>query len=195
MNLLLFIKAFQRLNKYLGRIMKKPIKINRVSFPVNPRNPNWGYRPTGHIEKIIVHQELGEGNVLAVHNYHISRESHLKLGIGAPAFAYHYGIEKDGTILHVNDHTAVTWHTKGQNLHGLGIMLVGNFAGPGNVNGKAPTQEQLNSLRKLLNHLVADLDLTKQDVYGHQDFGKPVCPGFVVYDFITDYKKERFRIT
>ena len=196
MNVWLFFKIFDHLNKKVEKIMnKKKLKIINLKLEKNPRNLNWGQRALCLIDKIIIHQELGEGSTKAVHKYHISKESHLKLGVGAPAIAYHYTIEKDGTVYKVNSEKDVVWHTAGENIQGIGIMLVGDFAHSGNVNGKSPTKEQLKSLRQLLNMLIKKHGLTKLDIYGHKDFGKEACPGFVVYDFITDFKKERFTRT
>ncbi len=157
-------------------------------------NPNyigkklWGKRLKSMINKIIVHQELGEANTIAVHNYHISKESHLKLGTGAPRIAYHFTIEKDGTIYRVNDETDIVWHTAGQNMSGIGVMLVGDFSGKGHVGKSEPTDEQLESLEWLLDKLSTDLKVSKSEIYGHEDFGKPACPGYKVMEFIKEYR-------
>ena len=121
--------------------------VEKLALVPNPRYQGklWGYRPVSMIDKIIVHQELGEGNTLAVHNYHISPENHVKPGKGAPKIMYHWTIEKDGWVYQVNDVVDVVWHTKGQNLSGLGIMLVGDFDGEdhGHYLLKATTIEAL----------------------------------------------------
>ena len=195
MNIWAFFELFNRLNKRLNKIMSKnKIKIIKLDLKRNPRNPEWGKRDVSLINKIIVHQELGEGTTQQVHNYHISTESHLKPGVGAPAIAYHFSIEKDGTIYKCNSIKDVTWHCVGENIQSIGIMIVGNFAWRENVNGKSPTQEQLKSLRQLLDYLTEKYIILKQNVYGHKDFGKESCPGFVLYDFVNDYKQKEFRI-
>jgi N-acetylmuramoyl-L-alanine amidase len=168
--------------------------IKKIDLPPNPRYVGqklWGHRFASDIYKIIVHQELGEGDTLSVHNYHISKECHLKLGKGAPRIAYHYTIEKDGTTYQVNDPTDITWHTGGENLHGLGIMLCGDFDGDGHVGKSKPTQAQLDALKWTLDFLTAAYKISKADVYGHCDFGKPACPGFAVMDFITKYRGQQ----
>jgi len=188
MTLLSFIKLFEKLNSYLEKILiNNKIKIKNVRFEMNPRNTRWGQRPLSYIQKIIVHQELGWGTAEQVHKYHISEKSHLKLGTGAPSIAYHYVIEVDGEILHVNDDTAITWHCAGQNLHSVGIMLVGDFPGPGHEGTGKPSIEQKESLKKLLNHLTSELKLKNTDVYSHNQFGKPACPGYTITRFITEY--------
>lgn len=163
--------------------------ITKLALTPNPRNPKWGRRLVSAIKKIVVHQELGEGDTKAVHTYHISPTSHLKPGVGAPSIAYHYTIEKDGTVYDVNDDTSVTWHTAGQNMKALGIMLVGDFTGPGHTGKSEPTEEQLGSLIRLLDVLCERYDITRDSVYGHKDFGKQACPGDIVMRAILEYKQ------
>ena len=194
MSILSFISLFKKINERLKRFMKnKKLNIIDANLDRNPRYPNWGKRAPHLITKIIIHQSLADWTTKRTHEYHISKESHLKPGTGAPAIAYHYTIERDGTIYKCNEHTDITWHTAGENISGLGICILGDFSWKENVNGKAPTQEQIKSLRELLNYLTHRLKISKTNVYGHKDFGKESCPGFVLYDFISDYKDEGFR--
>lgn len=169
--------------------MNQQFNISFIDLPKNPRYiGTWGQRTINSIYKIIVHQELGEANTLSVHNYHISENSHLKKG-GAPRIAYHFTIEKDGTIYQVNNPTDITWHTSGQNTHGFGVMLVGDFDGEGHVGKSSPTEIQIGALEWLLNHLIEKYNIDKKEVYGHCDFGKPACPGFKVMEFIKKYRE------
>lgn len=163
--------------------------IKELKLTPNPRNPKWGRRLASNITKIIVHQELGEGSTEAVHNYHISPTSHLKPGVGAPSIAYHYTIEKDGTVYSVNADTSVTWHTAGQNMRALGIMLVGDFTGADHIGKSEPTEAQLSSLTRLLDLLCERYSIARASVFGHKDFGKQACPGNIVMRAILDYKK------
>jgi len=188
MTLLAFIELFRRISKRM-KVKRKMIEIKNVRFEMNPRNLKWGFRPKSYIDKIIVHQELGWGSAEQVHEYHISEKSHLKPGVGAPAIAYHFVVEADGQILQVNDDTAITWHCKGENMHSLGIMVVGDFAGIDH-SGDEPWPIQIESIEKLLDHLIANYNLTKNDVYGHEAFGKPACPGFTISNLIRKYNKE-----
>jgi hypothetical protein len=167
-----------------------PFIIERLTLVPNPRYQGklWGYRPESMIDKAIVHQELGNGNTIAVHNYQISKDSHLKPGTGAPKITYHFTIEPDGWVYQVNDLVDVVWHTKGQNLVAVGIMLVGDFDGVDHVGTTKPTDDQLASLGQLLDKLTSDLGLPKTAVHGHSDFGKPACPGFEVMEFINTYR-------
>jgi len=146
----------------------------------------WSKRNESSINKIIIHQELGDGNIERVNNYHIN-SNHISEK-GCPHFCYHYGIEKDGTIKQVNHISDITWHTKGQNTTGIGIMVVGNFRGVDNINGEEPEEVQMQALNYLVNWLRKEYNLPKKALHGHSDFGKPACPGFTIDKWIADYK-------
>lgn len=149
----------------------------------------WATRELNRVNKIIVHQELGEGTIENVNTYHV-KPNHISPR-GCPHFCYHYGIRKNGEIVQANELSHITWHTKGQNAVAVGIMLVGNFAGPGHDLGTSePSQEQLKSLEELVDHLKNSFGLTNQDVFGHYHFGKPACPGYVVQEWIEKYRND-----
>jgi hypothetical protein len=61
----------------------------------------WSKRELKGIDKIIIHQELAEGDIEAVNRYHIHL-NHIS-PMGCPHFCYHYGIEKSGEIIQVNE--------------------------------------------------------------------------------------------
>jgi hypothetical protein len=129
---------------------------------------------------------------MSINNYHIKpgKQNHISPN-GAPHICYHYGIDGDGVVNHMNHLSATTWHAKGQNTSSIGILLVGDYDGP-SYKGKdtKPSKSQLVSLEKLLNYLVdyESLSLEKNDTYGHNAFGKENCPGTVVSNFIKAYK-------
>jgi len=164
--------------------------INKIKELPWHKKRTWAVRYLGDIDKIIVHQELAEGTVEQVNNYHISigNQNHLSPK-GAPHFAYHFGIEKDGTIIQANELTHKTWHTRGKNTNGLAIMLVGNFDGEGHKGNGGPEECQLKSLEFLLDTLITILPrLGRINVFGHSDFGKPACPGYATTKFIEEYR-------
>jgi N-acetyl-anhydromuramyl-L-alanine amidase AmpD len=149
----------------------------------------WSSRELSRVNKIVIHQELGEGTIEAVNNYHI-QPNHISPK-GCPHFCYHYGIRKNGEIVQANELSSITWHTKGQNAVSVGIMLVGNFAGPGHTVGTSePSPEQLKSLAGIVDYLKASFGLASQDVFGHYHFGKPACPGYVVQEWIETYRND-----
>lgn len=147
----------------------------------------WSMRSLDKIKKIIIHQELGESNIEGVNQYHIN-PNHISPN-GCPHFCYHFGIEIDGTIKQANELSSVTWHTKGYNTESIGIMLVGNFKGIGYALGKdGPSKEQMDALQWLVNWIQQSLSLANQDVYGHYYFGKPACPGYVISEWIENWR-------
>lgn len=149
----------------------------------------WATRELTRINKIIIHQELGEGTIEQVNRYHV-KPNHISPK-GCPHFCYHYGIRKNGEIIQANELSNITWHTKGQNGVAIGIMLVGNFAGPGHTVGTSePTEEQIKALDELVKYLKEAFKMSNQEVFGHYHFGKPACPGTVVQEWIENYRND-----
>ena len=159
-------------------------------LPWNPRKPRWPLqRDIATIDKVILHQELGNGDARAVNEYH--RRSDPRgpaYGRDWPRIAYHYVVEADGTIELVNDLADVTWHCAGQNNRSIGIMLVGDFAGPGHPGGE-PTDEQERAFFALAEHLMETLGLGPEAFAGHCAFGKAACPGNTAYGWIQTLRK------
>lgn len=165
--------------------------IDRINqLPWHPTR-RWSTRGLGAIRKIIVHQELGNGSIEQVNDYHISPGNHISEN-GCPHFSYHYGVRKsgsDGEIIQVNALNNIVWHTKGQNTASVGIMLEGFFKGPGqDLGDDGPTKSQLDSLQFLVGYLTKTLGLSNQDVYGHYHFGKPACPGTRAAEWIEHFR-------
>lgn len=185
-----FLSIVPKVSKMKADEDSVEFEYERLDLSPNPRYSGstslWGKRTESIIDKIIVHQALGEIDTIGVHNYHISEKSHLKKG-GAPKIAYHFSIEKSGKTYLVNDLTDVVWHCKGQNLRSIGILVCGDFDGPNHVGKSSPTEEQLKSLKGLLDRLTSELSIPKKEVYGHCDFGKPACPGWDIHKFILKY--------
>lgn len=165
------------------------IKNSIDTLPWHPTR-RWSKRLTTDINKIIVHQELGDGSIERVNKFHIGPNGVSEKG--CPHFCYHFGIQKDGTIVQANEVTDITWHTVGQNTTGIGIMLVGNFSGKGYMKGEAdPMPEQMQSLNILVNWLMKEYRIHRTQLFGHSDFGKPDCPGFVIDEWIAERKTNK----
>lgn len=146
----------------------------------------WQKRELKQIDKIIIHQELGESSIENVNAYHISvgPKNHITPK-GCPHMCYHYGIRKNGEVVQVNELSDIVWHCKGQNTSSIGIMLEGNFSGPGYDMGTSkPTDEQLQSTEQLVDFLFESLKLPNSSLFGHYHFGKPACPGFVMQEWL-----------
>ena len=144
---------------------------------------HWAKRSLTHINKIIIHQELGEASIENVNRYHI-HPNHISKE-GCPHFCYHYGIRKSGEVIQANKLSDICWHTKGQNKVSIGIMLWGNFSGSGYDLGSArPAKEQFTALEDLTNYLKNAFGFNNQNIYGHYHFGKPACPGYATEKWI-----------
>ena len=161
----------------------------RGQLPWHRNRPRWpGHRSIESIDKVILHQSLGHadtsGNrdVFGINRYHITPGNHISKR-GCPHICYHYCLDDDGSIYLCNDLTDVVWHCKGWNTHSIGIMLVGDFAGPGHQGGE-PTVEQEQAFFVLAEHLVETLGLEVDVFAGHADFGKAACPGYAAYKWI-----------
>ncbi len=162
---------------------------NMIStLPWHPTR-RWRARQLNAINKIVVHQELGEADVEDVNNYHI-RPNHIS-SKGCPHLCYHFAIRKNGEIIQANELSSVTWHCKGQNIEAVGIMVVGNFNGPGYDMGTSePTKEQIKSLDFLVDYLQRSLELDNQSIYGHYHYGKPACPGYKLQEYVEERREK-----
>ena len=143
----------------------------------------WATRDLSKINKIVIHQELGEGSIEGVNNYHIG-PNHISQK-GCPHFCYHYGIRKDGEIVQANELASITWHVGSHNTESIGIMVQGNFNGPEyDLGTSEPTEAQIKSLEELVDYLIKAFGFTNQNVFGHYHFGKPACPGYVLQKWV-----------
>ena len=157
----------------------------------NPRRGPWKKRNLNIIKEVILHQELGNADVYGVHHYHTNYDSRgAAYGRNWPKFAYHFGIHTDGTIYQCNELTDISWHTKRHNTQGVGIMLVGNFSGPGWDGNREPTAEQRAAYFWLAEELLNQFpnQLTRQNFHTHANFGKPACPGYVAAGWVEEFR-------
>ena len=161
----------------------------RDQLPWHPDRPHWpGLRSIESIDRVILHQSLGHadtsGNrdVFGINNYHITPGNHISAA-GCPHICYHLVIDDDGTVYQANDFEDVVWHCKGQNTRSLGVLLVGDFAGPGHPGGE-PTAAQERAFFALAEYLMATLHLPPTAFFGHKNFGKLACPGNTAYGWI-----------
>jgi len=146
-------------------------------------NRKWGKRHLHQINKIIIHQALCDATVAEINRYHIG-PNHIS-DKGCPHFCYHYGVEKNGTVIQANDLEHITWHTTGANITGLSILVTGNLSAPGHfMNTTEPTARQMNSLEQLCNNLLEVFGFTWLEIYGHYHFGKRSCPGTRIEEWI-----------
>jgi len=172
--------------------IKDLIKI--LPYNKDPKR-RWNKRIISKISKIVVHQELADGTIESVNNYHITpaEDNHLDKN-GAPHICYHFAIRKNGEICQCNELDDVTWHVKNYNTVSIGIMLQGDFDSVDAKHkgkNKKPNKDQLDSLKKLLDYLTKELltRVTNKEIYGHRELqDKPVCPGDELMKFIEEYR-------
>ena len=160
----------------------------------------WGKRSLSSINKVIVHQSLSTGSVEGVNRYHItpSTSNHIS-PYGAPHICYHFAIDKEGVIYKCNPLSSVVWHCRKQNTFSIGILILGNFSGPSYIGSETPSERQLENLGILLDSIISndntiagnkatEVSLNKDNIFGHNSFGKENCPGNLVSEFLETYK-------
>ena len=156
-------------------------------------------RPVDQIVGIVVHQTAGRDNPFGTAKYHVGK-NHVS-ETGCPGLLYTFFIRQNGEIHWANDLDAETWSQGGRgtpvpgtqpNKHFLSVVLGGDFNGAGGHIGDDghPTAHQIHALLCLTQHLTgghkspaipselfAALSCSSAALYGHQNFGKPACPG------------------
>jgi len=163
-------------------------------LPWSPSRPRWPQqRDLEKIDRVILHQSLGHadtsGNrdIFGINAYHITPGNHISAK-GCPHICYHFVLDDDGSIYQCNELTDVVWHCKGQNVRSLGVMLVGDFSGPGHPGGE-PTAAQEQAFFALAEYLMKILGLPPSAFFGHCNFGKPACPGDAAYSWIENLRQ------
>jgi len=144
----------------------------------------WKKRSLKHIDRVIVHQTAGGDDPYATSRYHI-RPNHVS-PYGMPGIGYHFYIPKlpkvDSKqrifVFQVNPLENLTWHTKGCNTTGVGVVCGGSFYHPQWRGGKEnPTSSQMKAVSGIWMYLKEMFNLTDRGLYGHFQFGKAACPG------------------
>jgi len=91
------------------------------------------------------------------HKNHISSR-------GAPGVCYHDYIRGDGQVFRCNDYESITWHTKGWNRAGVGVVLA--FQGQ---TGQIPPSPQFSALIQHVAKLCLYLKVSPVNVKGHRE--------------------------
>lgn len=91
---------------------------------------------------------------------------------------YHYVIKRNGHIEKGRKDKDIGAHCKGENLHSIGICLIGGVDDAGNSENNF-TESQFNSLKKVVEDILSRHK--KAEVKGHNFFNKNKdCPCFNV---------------
>lgn len=124
------------------------------------------------INKIIVHcTATPEGRDVTVEEidaWHRKR--------GFKSIGYHYVIYLDGSIHKGREDDKIGAHCVGYNSRSLGVCYVGGLAKDGKTPKDTRTEEQKESLRKLLKMLKTKYPEAR--IFGHRDFAAKACPCF-----------------
>lgn len=114
-------------------------------------------RSLSAVKYIVVHHSLTtSGTAEAFANYHVDTNDW-------PGIGYHFVIEKDGDIDWCHDLEVKSYHVGNSNGKAVGVCLVGDFR------KELPTPLQMNSLYKLLDALMIDLNVPVSNVTGHSE--------------------------
>ena len=106
-------------------------------------------------------------------HYSIDRLSRSHVEKGWPRLSYHFGI-LDDKIHIINDISKMTWHAKGTNRYGIGIVLLGEYQ------NKAPSKQTIQTLKVLISSIKSAYCIDK--VVGHRDVRATLCPGDKAYE-------------
>ena len=104
------------------------------------------------------------------------REYHMKVRKFSD-IAYHYIIEKDGTLLEGRDIKYMPASCRGHNNEVVAICVIGEFV------KEEPTDAQINTLKILVLRLCKEygIDTTMHHIFTHSDYRDPpgnrYCPG------------------
>jgi N-acetyl-anhydromuramyl-L-alanine amidase AmpD len=121
---------------------------------------------TADITDITVHHSAGNANETLndIALWHIN-------GRNWPGIAYHFVIDKDGTIFQTNQIGAYTFHNGFNNRGAIGICLQGNFE------TGYPDSKQIYALTYLVNDLKKRYPQIKF-LMGHREYqNETLCPG------------------
>lgn len=148
----------------------------------------WSKRPISAIDRVIVHQTMGAGTVEDINRYHVGTANNHISPTGCPHICYHFVIDKEGIICLTNRMSDLVWHARGSNYHSIGIMILGDFAGPGHLGTDIVNDEQLDALDRLLNLLCESYDIDKNNIKGHNEVSnKLACPGTDIQEYINTH--------
>lgn len=145
---------------------------------------------------IIHHSAIPSPNDYKVIDAPLIEASHKRKGYGifywgkTYHIGYHYLILPDGTLQQGRPETCQGAHTSGHN-DKIGICLIGEFTAQSQTNNPfephTPTPEQLATLTKLSEEILAKYDLNKSDIFTHHQFNPATdCPGenFLFEEFL-----------
>ena len=103
----------------------------------------------------------------------ISRVSEVHVENGWSRLSYHFGV-LDDSIYVINDISKMTWHAKGSNKYGIGVVLLGNYQ------NDYPSEQTIKTLQSLISAIKEVYCI--RDVVAHRDVRATLCPGDKAYE-------------
>ncbi len=170
--------------------LQLPVDLRR-ELPTNSKGGKYSRRNVPTIKGLVWHQELGDGSIEGVANYHTGSNSHISLG-GMESISYTWAIRADGQIVLCNSLDVATWshgtraRVGDENKEFMSVMFEGLFKGV-HVTGSGahePGQEQLLAAILLWRVCSVEWNWDAEALYGHYHFGKAACPGYTGQDII-----------
>jgi len=170
--------------------------ISLETLPIHDTK-EWGKRDPTKLKGAVVHQSLENyGSASGNAKYHVG-PNHIS-ETGLPGLSYTLFIEKSGKVILANPTDCKTYsqgyggRPGDENEEFLSICVGGNFSAPGYVGTQKPTQNQLDALVNVWEHLKGIWAWTDECLYGHYHFGKPTCPGNDLTDVINGVRPISF---
>ena len=118
--------------------------------------------PRTKTKHIVLHHRGGNGDVMSIHQDHISDKGWLGIG-------YHFYIRKDGRIYSGRPIDTIGAHSVGANNISIGVCFEGNFE------KEDMNDTQIKAGQRLISYLrglYPDVSIKK-----HNDFEQTACPG------------------
>ena len=131
--------------------------------------------------KIILHHGGGWLDFEEVNVYHKMKWG-FKSSLGYYA-GYTYFIERDGKVTQARSDIEQGAHTKGHNRMTIGIGLMGNGV------EEDFTPEQYESLKRLVDKKRLQYNISKTEIYGHNQFANTICPSDPIKKWLEEYKR------
>lgn len=154
------------------------IKIDmRTILPTNPNRPQ--IKRTKRITKIVWHCSARESSVEKIAREHITPgPKNPVTSKGCPNIAYHWVINRDGSVVQCLDDSLVGWHAGNVNPESVAICLNYGVDDAYELNPKGkpwpaqefrPTDAQFASLYELTAELLKQYGLQADAVMGHRE--------------------------